>query len=81
MDKEIIEYHIPIQDKKHIDEWNEKFSKVFDDFEPYKSTEEHIDILMNKFYDAIQKVGDDGGWYTCDGINVKIELEYEPESK
>jgi hypothetical protein len=36
---------------------------------------------MNKFYDAIQKVGDDGGWYTCDGINVKIELEYEPESK
>ena len=81
MDKEIIEYCIPIQSQKHVDEWNEKYSKEFDNWMPYKSTEEHIDILMNKLYDTIQKVGDDGGWYAGDGINVKIELKYEPESK
>ena len=29
MDKEIIEYCIPIQSQKHVDEWNEKYSKKF----------------------------------------------------
>ena len=81
MEKQIIVYDIPIQDRERVDEWNEKFSKAFNDFEPYKSTEEHIYILMNKIYNAICKVGNDGGWYIGDEIKVKIELEYVPENK
>ena len=81
MDKEIIEYEIPIQDQEHVDKWNKKYSKEFDNFEPYKSTEDHIIILGNKFLGTINRVGNDGGWYIGDSIKVKIELEYKPENK
>ena len=80
MDKKTIEYSIPIQSKETVD--NKMCEEMFgDNFFPYLSTEEHIEILGNKLIEAIQLVGDDGGWYTGDDINVKIELEYEPENK
>ena len=88
MDKEIIEYCIPIQDKDTVSKDNRLYVELFGEdvftspyCRPYKTTDEHIDILINRLYDAIQRVGDDGGWYIGDGINVKIEVEYEPESK
>jgi hypothetical protein len=81
--KEVIEYDIPIQGEEAVKKHNEMCEKMFgvDRFKPLKSTEEHIDILFEKFYHAIQKVGDDGGWYVGDGIKVKIELEYDYEDK
>ena len=78
----IIEYSIPIQSKEAVDKYNKMCEEMFgDNFSPYLSTEEHIKILENMLLDAIQLVGDEGGWYTGDDINVKIELEYEPENK
>ena len=76
LDKAIIEYHIPIQSAERVDRFNKMLKEPI-----YKTTEEHIEILIDKLVDAIEKVGDAGGWYTCDSIKVKIELEYEPEDK
>lgn len=85
MDKKIIKYNIPIQDKKQIDDFYKMCKDIMgEDFEPtekYLTTGEHIDILTEKFVDAIIEVGNDGGWYYGDGIKIKIEIEYEPESK
>jgi hypothetical protein len=85
MDKTIIEYNIPIQDKNHIDKYYEMCKKLLgDDFElpeKYLTTQEHIDVLFDKLFEAITKLGDKNGWYIGDGIKVKIELEYKPESK
>ena len=82
MAKTVIEYYIPIQSKETVDRFNKMYEEMStNDFEPYKSTEEHIDILIDKFLEAISKVGDTGGWYWGDDIKVKIELEYEPENK
>lgn len=85
MDKTIIEYNIPIQDKNHIDKYYEMCKKLMgDDFEPpekYLTTQEHIDVLFDKLFEAITKLGDENGWYIGDGIKVKIELEYESENK
>jgi len=82
MEKVVIEYDIPIQSEEQVEEHNKRCKEMFgSQFTPLKSTEEHIDILFEKFYDAIHKVGDDGGWYVGDGISVKIELEYDPENK
>ena len=82
MEKTVIEYYIPIQSKETVDKFNKMCEEMSgNDFEPYKSTEEHIDILVDKFLEAISKVGDSGGWYWGDDIKVKIELEYEPENK
>lgn len=80
--KKVIVYDIPIQSDEHVEEWNKKCEEVYGDKHiPYKSTDEHTDILIGKLYDAIEKVGEEGGWYVGDGIRVKIELEYEPEDK
>ena len=85
MDKTIIEYNIPIQDEKYINEYYEMCRKLMgEDFEhpeKYLTTQEHIDVLFDKLFEAIQKLGDENGWYIGDDIKVKIELEYEPESK
>lgn len=82
MDKTVIEYYIPIQSAEYVEEVNKKYKEMFgDNVKQYKSTEEHIDILVDKFLEAITKVGDTGGWYIGDDIKVKIELEYRPENK
>jgi hypothetical protein len=82
MDKTIIEYYIPIQSEERVTESNKKYKEAFgNDFEPFKSTEEHINILLDNLLETICKVGDAGGWYWGDDIKVKIELEYEPEDK
>ena len=85
MDKTTIEYNIPIQDKKHINDFYQTCKKLLgEDFEPiekYLTTQEHIDILIDKLCAAIEKLGEENGWYIGDRIKVKIELEYEPENK
>lgn len=85
MDKKIIEYNIPIQDKKHIEDYYKMCKKILgNDFEPkekFLTTDEHVDILINKLYEALEEIGEDNSWYVGDGIKVKIELEYEPENK
>ncbi|AYP68153.1 hypothetical protein PQE75_gp021 [Bacillus phage vB_BcoS-136] len=82
MKKMVIDYDIPIQGKEQCDEHNKMCEEMFGSkFTMIKPTEDHIDDLIQKLYEAIEKVGDDGGWYLGDGIRVKIELEYKPEDK
>ena len=85
MDKAIIEYNIPIQDKKHIDDFYKTCKKILgEDFEfpeKYLTTDEHVDVLIDQLRANIEKLGEENGWYIGDGIKVKIELEYKPESK
>ena len=85
MNKTIINYNIPIQDKKYIDDYYKMCKKILgDDFEPkekYLTTNEHVDILMDRLYEAIKKLGEENGPYTGDDIEVRIELEYKPENK
>ncbi|QPK90828.1 hypothetical protein IEN91_05065 [Bacillus velezensis] len=80
--KKIIRYDIPIQGEEDCEGHNKKCRDMFgDNFTPFKSTDEHLDILFKKFQEGIQRVGDEGGWYLGDGIKVNIEIEYEPENK
>lgn len=82
MDKTIIEYNIPIQGEEDCKKQNEICKEMFGEyFTPIIPTEEHMDILFEKIQEAIENVGNEGGWYIGDGIKVKIELEYEPEDK
>jgi len=76
----IIEYDIPIQDEEQCEEQN-RMIKSLGGTHLLKPTEEHIDILFEKINNAIEEVGDNGGWYVGDGIKVKVELEYDPEDK
>jgi hypothetical protein len=82
MDKTTVEYFIPIQSAEYVAEVNARYKETFgDDALQYKSTDEHVDILIDKLLDAVSEVGDAGGWYRHDGIKVKIEVEYVPEDK
>lgn len=82
MDKNTLEYYIPIQDKESVIKYNNILREMRgDNFEPCKPTEDHIEILMKKIYSTIHNVGNDGGWYLGDDIRVKVEVEYIPESK
>lgn len=82
MDKKIIEYIIPIQDKEHVDLHNKMCKEMFGlYFTPFVDTDRHIDILIDKLCEAIEELGEQHGWYIGDDIKVKIELEYEPENK
>lgn len=82
MRKTIIEYSIPIQSEEQVEKHNKMREEMFgSEFIPYKTTEEHAEILTGTLLDAIQEVGDEGGWYLGDDIKVKIELEYIPENK
>jgi hypothetical protein len=83
MEKVVVEYNIPIQGEEDCEKQNKMCAEMFgkDQYTPVQSTEAHIDILFEKLQEAIEKVGDDGGWYLGDGIKVKIELEYDPEDK
>lgn len=82
MNKTTVEYFIPIQSAEYVAEVNARNKEAFgNNAIQYKSTDEHVDILIDKLLEAIDKVGDAGHWYLHDGINVKIEVEYEPEDK
>ena len=82
MDKTTVEYFIPIQSAEYVAEVNARYKEAFgNDNLQYKSTDEHIDILIDKLLEAIGQVGDAGGWYRHDGIEVKIEVKYVPEDK
>jgi hypothetical protein len=83
IEKTVIEYNLPIQSEEQCKKHNKMCREMFgeNNFTVAKPTEEHIELLINQLYETIEKVGDDGGWYTGDSIKVKIELEYEPEDK
>ncbi len=82
MAKTVVEYNLPINSEEECERINKMFKKVYGvKFTPLITTEEHLDILVNKLLDGIDKVGDEGGWYLGDGIKVRIELEYDPEDK
>lgn len=83
MEKVVITYNLPIQGEEDCERQNKICEELAgkDQYTPILPTEAHIDILFEKLQDAIEKVGDDGGWYVGDGIKVKIELEYDPENK
>lgn len=69
------EYDVPIQEKEKCEEINKALGTDF------KSTEEHMEILIKKICDGIYEIGDAGGWYLQDGIKVRVEIEYDPENK
>ena len=78
----IINYVLPIQDEFQVQEANKRGKEFFgDDFTPYKTTEEHFEVLIDKIAKGVNKVGTDGGWYIGDAIKVRVELEYELENK
>lgn len=82
MEKKTLEVIIPIQGEEDCDIQNKMCKEMFgDNYTPIKPTEDHINELIEKLYESISDVGNDGGWYVGDGIRVKIELEYEPENK
>ena len=74
-DKSIIQYDIPVNAKEECDRINKSLGTSF------RSTEEHIDELLERICDTIYEVGDKGGWFLGDGIKVKVEIEYDPENK
>lgn len=73
--KKVIEYDIPINDKKDCERMNKSLGTNF------RSTEEHIQELFKLFGKALEDVSEEGGCYMGDGIKVKIEIEYDPENK
>lgn len=82
MDNKTIEYYIPITTQKRVDEYNKNMFGTFgEDFIPALTAEDHMDILIDKLFTAVEEIWEDGGGYYGDDIKVKIELEYQPESK
>lgn len=81
--KLVIEYLIPVQGDEDVAKHNHILSEFYgeEDFVPFKTTDEHLEILIDKLAEAVQKIGDDNGWYVGDGIKVRVELEYEDEEK
>lgn len=72
----VLEYVIPLNpDTKRLEKYNKEYGT------DYKSTVEHVNILIDKIYDAIEQVGNEGGWYIGDTIRAKVQLHYEPEDK
>lgn len=55
--------------------------KAFPGYTPLRSTEEHVlEALMN-IQDAIYAVGEKGGWYVDDSIQVDVTISYKPLDK
>lgn len=83
MEKSVVEYSIPIQDKDMCDRHNKMFKEAHGDkfTTPVRPTEDHIILLFKSINEVIEKVGDKGGWYVGDDIRVKVEIEYSPEDK
>lgn len=81
--KKTLDYNIPMQAQKDCDKYNKMLAEMSHDghFTPIKSTESHIEILVNKLVEGIWDVAEAGGMYLGDGVKVKIELEYDPEDK
>jgi len=82
-DKKIINYDIPMQAQEDCDKYNKMLKEMSHDgqFTPIKSTEDHIEIIVTQFIEAIWDVAEAGGAYLGDGVKVKIEIEYDPENK
>lgn len=83
MEKVVIGYNIPIQGEEQCKRYNKMCKELHGagNFETADTTEVHIETLLDQLYDAIDKIGSEGGWYVGDSIKVNIEIEYEPEDK
>ena len=68
-------FNIPIQDKEQCEKFNAEFETDF------KSTEEHIDGIVESLYKMIETVGADGGWYRGDSLKIEVRVKYCPEDK
>ena len=57
MDKTVIEYLVPIQSDKDVSEYNAMLREFCGNgnFTPCKTTDEHVEILINQLAEAIQK--------------------------
>lgn len=81
--KKVIEHCIPLQGEKECIRYNEHQKELLEtnNFIHAKATEEHVDDLIDEVYRAIDEVGTKGSWNIGDGIEIKIELKYEPGNK
>lgn len=68
-------FYIPIQSKKRCEDFNKEYGT------DYKSTEEHMEKVVDSLYEMITEVGNDGGWYVGDSIEIEIKVKYCPEDK
>jgi hypothetical protein len=68
-------FNIPIQGKKKCEEFNKEYGTE------YKSTEEHVENAIDDLYKMLDDIGNKGGWYIGDSIEIKIKVKYCPEDK
>jgi hypothetical protein len=68
-------FDIPIQSKKRCEDFNKEYRTE------YKSTEEHIEKVIDSLYEMITEVGNVGGWYVGDSFEIEIKVKYCPEDK
>lgn len=68
-------FNIPIQSKSKCEEFNKEYGTE------YKSTDEHLDNMIEEIYNMLEKVGDMGGFYLGDSYEIEIKVKYCPEDK
>jgi hypothetical protein len=66
---------IPIQDDEQCQRLNNECGTDF------KSTDEHINNILDEIFNMIQRTGDNGGWYIYDCIELEVKVKYCPEDK
>lgn len=66
---------IPIQSEEACNKYNKEYGTDL------KSTEEHFGDMIDKLYEMFEKIGDNGGWYVGDCIEIEIKMKYCPEDK
>lgn len=68
-------FNVPVQSKEDCEKFNKKFGTDF------KSMEEHVSDVVDELHNMIEAVGDEGGWYLSDSIEIEIKVKYCPEDK
>lgn len=66
---------IPIQDDERCQRLNNECGTNF------KSTDEHVNNVLDEIFNMIQSTGDNGGWYIYDSIELEVKIKYCPEDK
>lgn len=75
MEEIIKTFYIPIQNKKQCEEFNKEYGTE------YKSTDEHLDNMVDEVYQMVEKIGENGVWYFGDSLEIEIKVKYCPEDK
>lgn len=68
-------FNIPIQSKSKCEEYNKEYGTE------YKSTDEHLNSMIEELYGMLEKVGNSGGFYLGDSYEIEIKVKYCPEDK